>query len=149
MLETLLHRIRLQAYLMMVLFSLGLVAIWFMRYLGWAFPAEPTRVLSMVGLLGSTTGAVALPILVRMAFYRKSAHQDGLSLSEFFRMERCLVLCVLFGALFTLFAYLVPVYRYHLYLSVLVTIYGIYSVFPANKTYKKDIAAFRVKSDET
>jgi hypothetical protein len=126
--------------------SAGLVAVFLLhRHVpGLDSVFEATRTNSLVLLLSTTTFSLAIPILLRTGFYRKSVRSGGLSEPEFLRMKNGILLSVLCGELCMLFAYLVPIYTYHLYLSVLVGLYGIYSIFPAADTTRRELLTYGV-----
>jgi hypothetical protein len=107
------------------------------------------RFLSVFGLLGTTIFAVALPILLRTGFYQKGIKQKGLTQADFSLMKGWIVYSVGLGEIFLLFSYFVPIYTNHLYLSVLVGIYGLYSIFPSRETYRKELRSFGVLDENT
>lgn len=108
---------------------------------------EATRAISVVCLLGTTLFAVCIPILLRTGHYQKALASNGLSPEVFYRMKRFILSSVGIGSIFAILAYFLPIYRYHLYLTALAAIYGIYSILPTAASSKRDRKGFGVKED--
>jgi len=106
------------------------------------------RINSVVALMGATLFTIGFPILLRTGYFQKGTKDLGLSFSDFSRMKLLIGYSVFIGEIFMLFAYYLPIYTYHLYLTVLVGIYGIYSIFPSRETYKKELKSFGVLDDK-
>jgi hypothetical protein len=144
-------KIRKQAYITIGFNIAGLLAVFllhrFLPSINETITAD--RFLSIFALLGTTIFAVALPILLRTGFYQKGTKQKGLPQADFSLMKCSIVYSVGLGEIFMLFSYFVPIYTYHLYLAVLVGIYGIYSIFPSRDTYKKELRSFGVIDENT
>jgi hypothetical protein len=102
------------------------------------------RINSVIGLLGVAIFSVALPILIRTLEYQRSVKNAGMSVSRFKRMKTLSLYSVDLGTLFALFSWYIPIYRYHMYLAILMGIYGIYSVLPIKGGNKQDIRGFGV-----
>ncbi|WP_320130796.1 hypothetical protein [uncultured Sphaerochaeta sp.] len=107
-----------------------------------------SRLSSIIGLMGTTLFCVAIPILLRTGFFQKSTKTKGLDSKKFIHMELACIISVCIGELFMLVSYYIPIYTYHLYLTVLVGIYGIYSIFPSKESYKKELSSFGVHDDK-
>ncbi len=103
------------------------------------------RNLSTNILLGATIFAVAIPILLRTGFYNKSLKSKGLKQKEYYIFKVLIILSVFIGSLFALYGYYFPIFRYHLYISILVCIWGLYSIVPSENVYKKDLITYRVE----
>ncbi len=111
------------------------------------FSLHAGRFNSFAGLMGTVIFSVALPIIIRLIFCRKKEQQRGLSFREF-RLFKLLSLgSVCLGSIFAAWSLLIPVFRYHLYLSVLAALYGIYSVLPFQRSLVYDLKIYGV-SDE-
>lgn len=104
-----------------------------------------SRVLSTNVLLGSTIFSIALPILFRTGFYNKSYKNKKLKKNEYFVMKLLIIISVFIGSLFALYAYYFPILKYHLYLSFLFGLWGLYSVIPSKRIYEKDIITYMVE----
>ncbi|MGD1822993.1 MAG: hypothetical protein ACPKM0_09580 [Pleomorphochaeta sp.] len=96
-------------------------------------------------LLGSTIFAVALPILFRTGYYNKSIKSKGLSQKDYYNFKLFTIISIFVGSLFALYGYYYPIYRYHLYIAILVSIWGLYSIFPSKKVFDKEIITYRVE----
>ncbi|AEV28374.1 hypothetical protein SpiGrapes_0520 [Sphaerochaeta pleomorpha str. Grapes] len=142
-------RIRRQAYLMIALTIAGLLLVFLLHrfFPDASFAREANRVNSVIALLATTLFAIGFPILLRTGYFQKGAKSGGLHVSDFSRMKHLVGYSVGIGEICMLFAYYVPIYTYHLYLTVLVGIYGIYSIFPSKDTYKKELRSFGVLDD--
>lgn len=136
------------AWCIIIFFTAGMFAVYMLHHFIRPVWMEASKGLSVAGLMGSVVGTLALPILTRTMFYKKCVKNKGLLPADFFHMELIILISVLAGCIFVLFSYFAPIYRYHLYLSVFAGIYGLYTVFPSDKIYNKDIKAFRVKYNE-
>lgn len=109
---------------------------------------EATRALSTNILIGSTIFSVALPILFRTGFYNKSIKNNGLSREVYFNFKLLLIISTFIGSLFSLYGYFYPIFRYHLYIAVLLSLWGLYSIYPSKKIYDKEIITYQVKEKE-
>ena len=149
MTEDIIKKLRLRAWLAITLVTIGLVAVVMLHRLNVSFTSliQANRPLSVSCLLGSAIGSMALPIVVRLIFYRKASKNKGISSSDFYCMKNLEIISVFAGSLFALLAYYIPVFRYHMYLCILAGIYGIYSILPVDRMYQKDISSFRVKNE--
>lgn len=141
-------KINIASYCVVAIFILGMALVWSLRRFAPLSSIETTRTLSVIILLGSALCSAAIPILIRMFFYRKAVKKIGLSPADFYHMKIGIIFCVFIGCIFSIIAYLVPIFRYHLYLSVFIAIYGVYSILPTDKTYQKDRNGFKVRSCE-
>jgi len=103
------------------------------------------RIISTIVLVGATLFSVALPILLRTWFYQKSYKNKSLSQSDYLKLKTLIIISVLIGSLFALLGYYYPVYKYHLYISILVLLWGIYSISPSKKVIKRDFIDFKVE----
>jgi len=138
--------IRRQSYSMiaLILFGLLLVSLVHRFFPNVQSAMEADRINSVMAMLGVTLFAIGIPILLRTGYFQKGSREGGLHLSDFLRMKRLVISSVGIGEFFMLFAYYLPIYTYHLYLSVLLGLYGIYSIFPSRATYQKELQSFGV-----
>lgn len=145
-----LDKIRTQAYITIGFTIAGLFIVFlvhrFIPTLGGRMGAN--RINSVIALMGTTLFAIGFPILLRTGYFQKGTKNLGLGLSDFLRMKRLIGYSVFIGEIFMLFANYLPIYTYHLYLTVLIGIYGIYSIFPSRETYKKELKGFGVLDDK-
>ena len=111
-------------------------------------PWSADRVTSMIGLMGAVVFSAALPILIRILSYQASVKKGGMSFIRFQRMKRLSLISVGIGVVFALFSYLLPIFRYHLYLAILAAIYGVYSVLPFKENLLKDLKGFGVSYEK-
>lgn len=110
-------------------------------------PWEATRLNSIIGLLGAASFSAAMPILFRTLGFHKSIKEKGMTIRQFKRMKLYSVYSVVTGSLFAIYSCVIPVYRYHMYLAVLLGIYGIYSIIPVSNNYRQDIKGFGVMDE--
>ena len=143
------YKIRTQAYITIGFTVAGLLIVFLLHRIGAPSSGRvgANRINSVIALLGTTIFAIGFPILLRTGFFQKGTKDRGLSLSDFSRMKRLIGYSVSIGEFFMLFAYYLPIYTYHLYITVLVGIYGIYSIFPSRETYEKELQSFGVVDD--
>ena len=106
---------------------------------------EATRALSTNLLLGATIFSVALPILFRTGFYNKNIKNKGLKQKEYYVFKILTNISVFIGTLFSLYGYYYPIFRYHLYIAILMSLWGLYSIFPSNKIYDKEVITYQVE----
>jgi hypothetical protein len=109
---------------------------------------EANRFNSTLVLVSTTIFSIALPILLRTGYYQKSIKNKGLKLSEYFNFKLLLNISVFIGSLFALIGYYYPIYKYHLYLSVFVGLWGVYSIIPSTKIIEKDFIAYNIEREE-
>jgi hypothetical protein len=142
-------KIRTQAYITIGFTAAGLLSVSLIHSFLPTLTGEMTanRLNSVIALLGTTLFAIGFPILLRTGYFQKGTKNQGLHLADFLQMKRLIGYSVGIGVIFMLFAYYLPIYTYHLYLSVLVGIYGIYSIFPSKSTYQKELRSFGVLDD--
>lgn len=105
---------------------------------------EANRTISVFILLTTTIFSIALPILFRTSFYQKSIKNKKLDIKDYLKMKRFIVLSVSLGTICALYGYFALIFKYHLYLSILIAIWGIYSIFPSNNIIKKELKEFNV-----
>ena len=143
------HRIRRLASITITFTIAGLLLVFLLHRFSsnTSDTLEANRVNSVVVLLVTTLFAIGIPILLRTGYFQKGVKSGGLHLPDFIRMKLLIIFSVWVGELGMLFAYYLPIYTYHLYISVLVGIYGIYSIFPAKDTYQKELRSFGVLDD--
>jgi len=106
------------------------------------------RFISTIVFVGATLFSVALPILFRTGYYQKSLKNKGLDISEYFNFKLFINISIFIGSFFALYGYYYPIYKYHLYFSIFVCIWGIYSIFPSSKVIEKDLITYKVKTEE-
>jgi len=106
---------------------------------------ESTRAVSTNILLGSTIFSVAIPILFRTGFYNKSIKNKGLKQEEYLKFKILTIVSVFIGSLFSLYGYYYPIYIYHLYIAIIMSLWGLYSIFPSRKIYDKEVITYQVK----
>jgi len=138
--------IQRKSYIMIALVFSGMLLVFLIRRF---FPnvqsaMEADRINSVIALLGVTLFAIGIPILLRTGYYQKGSREGELLLSDFMRMKRLVLTSVGIGECIMLFAYYLPIYTYHMYLSVLLGLYGIYSIYPSMATYQKELQSFGV-----
>jgi len=103
---------------------------------------------SMVLFISVAVFSICGPIIIRLVYWQKGQKNKGLSLPQFFKMKEISLYSVWIGSVLAVLSCIVLVYKPFLYISVLMAIYGIYSIWPSKKTYKMEIKAFSVKEDE-
>ncbi len=142
--------IRRQTYIMMALFFFGLLLVFLVHRFSFTMQSamEANRVNSVITLLGVTLFAIGIPILLRTGYFQKGSREGGLPQSDFLRMKRLIIVSVGIGEFIMLFAYYLPIYTYHLYLAVLLGLYGMYSIFPSWATYQKELHTFGVLDED-
>jgi len=84
-------------------------------------------------------------LLVLLYFQQKN---KGLTKLEFYKMKELLLYSVWIGSVLTAAACIFLIYKTFLYISVLMALYGIYSIWPSKNTYKIEIKSFGVKDNE-
>ena len=143
------HRIRRLASITIVFTIAGLLLVFLLHRFSsnTSDTLEANRVNSVIALLATTLFTIGIPILLRTGYFQKGVKNGGLHLPDFTRMKRLSIYSVGIGEIWMIFAYYLPIYTYHLYLSVLAGIYGIYSIFPAKNIYQKELRSFGVLDD--
>ncbi len=109
---------------------------------------EANRFNSTLVLVLTTFFSIAFPILLRTGYYQKSIKAKGLKLSEYFKFKLSINISVFIGSLCALIGYYFPIYKYHLYLSIFVGLWGIYSIIPSSKIIEKDFIAYNIEREE-
>lgn len=101
--------------------------------------------LSMVLFISVVVFAVCGPIIIRLMYWQKRQKSKGLSELEFYKMKEFALYSVWIGSVLAVASCILLIYKSFLYISVLIALYGIYSVWPSEKTYKIEKKSFGVK----
>lgn len=102
------------------------------------------RVWGIVLLLLTVILSVALPILLRALFHDRAARRRQVEYYEYERFQVRQMAVTLAGAVFAGLAYLLVVPNFHLYGSVLMALYGIYSVLPARRKLAGEMNYYKI-----
>jgi hypothetical protein len=108
-----------------------------------ASPGNP-RAWGIVLLLLTVILSVALPILLRTVFHDRAARRGRVEYRHYERFQVRQMAVTLAGAVFAGLAYLLLVPRFHLYASVLMALYGIYSVLPARRKLAGEMKYYKI-----
>jgi len=104
--------------------------------------------LSMVFFISVALFSICIPIIIRICYWQKRQKNKGLTKLEFYKMKELLLYSVWIGSVLTAAACIFLIYKTFLYISVLMALYGIYSIWPSKNTYKIEIKSFGVKDNE-
>lgn len=107
-----------------------------------------TRINSTVILVATAFFSIAFPILFRTYFYQKGMKDKILSKKNYLLMKNLIIISITIGAIISIIGYFIPIYKYHMYLSILAGIWGVYSIFPSKVVVKKEVKEFYVDKED-
>jgi hypothetical protein len=102
------------------------------------------RIWGIVLLVLTVFLSVALPILMRTLFHDRAAKSQHVEYLQYERFQVRQMAVTLAGAVFAGLAYLLVVPNFHLYASVLMALYGVYSVLPSRRKLAGEMKYYKI-----
>ena len=100
---------------------------------------------TMVCFMGTVIFAICFPIIFRLYYFKKVKEKKSLTKDEYIKFRQLILYSVALGTIFTLEGYFFMIYSNILTLSVLLILYGIYSIWPSKKTTRLELISMNVE----
>ena len=95
---------------------------------------------------GTTLFSICFPILIRLYYFKKvKDNKKGLSEAEYLKFKQFILYSVAIGTLFALEGYYFMIYETLLTVSMLLCLYGIYTIVPSRKSMKLELVSMKVE----
>jgi Na+-driven multidrug efflux pump len=104
--------------------------------------------ISMFFFISVALFSICIPILIRLGYWQKRQKYKGLTKIDFYKMKDLSLYAVWIGSVLAVASCIFLIYKTFLYISVLMALYGIYSIWPSKKIFKMEIKSFGVKEND-
>lgn len=101
--------------------------------------------LSMICFVSAVIFSVCIPIVIRLLTFNDVKTNGTIRKKKYLQFKNIVLLSVFIGSVFTLYGYYALIYEGLLTVSLLCTLYGIYSVIPSRKTLEIELIEFNVE----
>lgn len=100
--------------------------------------------LSMICFISSVILTICFPIIIRLITFNEVKTNGKIKIDKYIKFKNIVLISVFIGSLFALFGYYKLMYEGLLTISILCSLYGIYSVIPSMKTIDIELVEFNV-----
>jgi ABC-type sugar transport system permease subunit len=101
--------------------------------------------ITMVCFVSSVICSICIPIIFRLLTFNDVKTNGNIRKRKYLQFKNITMLSVFIGALFALYGYFVLIYDGLLSVSILCSLYGIYSVLPNKKSLNLELIEFNVE----
>jgi len=104
---------------------------------------------SLICTFGVALFSICFPIFLRLYYFKKvKDNKKGLYIDDYIKFKQLILFSVAFGTLFALEGYFFMIYETLLTVSILLNIYGIYTIIPSKKSMKLELISMKVEGYE-
>ncbi|OJF76388.1 MAG: hypothetical protein BKP49_07930 [Treponema sp. CETP13] len=146
--DTYFASLRQKTILFYVVIGFAITAVLAYYYFGGTNRVGAEWELSVTLFISVAIFSVCIPILIRLGYWQKRQKNKGLNKSDFCKMKDLSLYSVWIGSVLAIASCIFLIYKSFLYISVLMALYGIYSIWPSKKTFKMELISFGVKENE-
>jgi len=101
---------------------------------------------TLVCTFGTALFSICFPILLRLYYFKKvKDNKKGLSKADYLKFKQFILYSVAIGTLFALEGYFFMIYETLLTVSILLNLYGIYTIVPSKKSMKLELISMKVE----
>jgi hypothetical protein len=105
---------------------------------------QSSRIVSVTVLVLVSAFSLGMPVLYRTIFVTKIKNRKSITIKEFLKFEKNLLLIVLVSPYFTIIALLINLPKFFFVAVILIAIYAVYYYYPSDKRIKFEKKLFRI-----